>query len=497
MRQPIPTGPTGLWGWSLLLLCYLGIAATAVKAVSACFMAFQESLVAGRVGCALRRRAARCLLERGLHDSEPRVLATIAVRIREIEGATVSGVLVVLRAAAQLVPLLAALIFVSLPLALGGIAVLVPFGLGISLLRHRWRAASGRAQRLVESLHSGVDDLVRNLDLWRSYGAGAQVEREIAASGERATIASARVDAARAALSGTNEVLAALALLGVVVLAKRLGWPLGDGKLVAFAAIFFMAYRPLRDLGDARAWIARGSVALDGLNALLQDASAPSEPLTRTERATPEPPARLDLERVGSARRGPRTSVRVEPGELVAVVGATGSGKTTLLRALLGLEPADGSVRYAGRDLTHAPVGPASRPFAWVPQDAPLVTGTVLDNVALLAGDERGARDALEQIGATGLLELGGEIVGPGGRALSGGERRQVAIARALATGLPVLLIDEPTAGLDADAAERVLGAVRHLRGARSALVVTHRPEVTALADRVIAIGTESAGAGV
>ncbi len=485
-------GLVGPWGWSLPTVCYLGLTATLVKASSSTFLAFFEAIAGGLVGCSVRGRATRRLLERGVHDSAPRVLATIAVRIREVEAASVYGVLVGIRAAAQLVPLALALIFVSAPLALLGIVALLPFALGLSMLRRRWRAASEHAQGLVEQLHSGVDDLVKNLDLWRSYGAGRAIEQEVASSGERAARASARVDAGRAALSGSNEVLGALALLGGIAIAAKLGFPLGDGRLVAFAAVFFMAYRPLRDLGDARAWRIRGAVALERLEELV-DAELLSPPREREQSSSAASPApvlaRLSLSGLGAGTHGPETSLSVERGEMVGLVGPTGSGKTTLLRTLLGLEPARGSALYAERDITGAGVGPGERPFAWVPQDAPLVTGTLLDNVALCGGDEQTARAALEQIGAATLLDaLGDTTIGPGGRALSGGERRLVSIARALASGLPVLLLDEPTEGLDAAAQQRVLDVLSRLKGQRSAIVVTHRPEVAAVADRVVAI---------
>lgn len=495
LARSVGTAGVGPWGWSLPTICYLGLVATLVKAFSSTFLAFFEILAGGLVGCSLRGRATRRLLERGLHDSPPRVLATIAVRIREVEGASVSGVLVGIRAAAQLVPLVLALIFVSAPLALLGILALAPFAVGISMLRRRWRAASAEAQGLVEQLHSGVDDLIKNLDLWRSYGAGRAIEQEVASSGERAARAAARVDAGRAALSGSNEVLGALALLGGIAIAARLGFPLGDGRLVAFAAVFFMAYKPLRDLGDARAWTLRGAVALERLEELLGGNLLPAP--VGLEQAGAAAPARrpqavsqLSLRDFGAGTHGPETSLRLEPGEMVSLMGPTGSGKTTLLRTLLGLEHARGSVGYADDDITHAAVGPDARPFAWVPQDAPLVTGTLLDNVTLCGGDEKTARAALEQIGAGALLaSLGNTTLGPGGRALSGGERRLVSIARALATGLPVLLLDEPTEGLDAAAETRVLEVLTWLKGQRSAIVVTHRPEVAAVADRVVTIG--------
>jgi ABC-type transport system involved in cytochrome bd biosynthesis fused ATPase/permease subunit len=171
----------------------------------------------------------------------------------------------------------------------------------------------------------------------------------------------------------------------------------------------------------------------------------------------------------------------------VAVVGATGSGKTTLLRTLLGLEGAlGGEVRFGGQRIDGAEAGPQGRPFAWVPQEAPLLADTITANVALApgAGD---AREALEAIGAARLLEdVGPSPIGAGGRALSGGERQWVSLARAVATRQPVLLLDEPTSGLDSASQARVLEAIARLRGERTVLLVTHREEPLAIADAVV-----------
>jgi ABC-type transport system involved in cytochrome bd biosynthesis fused ATPase/permease subunit len=190
----------------------------------------------------------------------------------------------------------------------------------------------------------------------------------------------------------------------------------------------------------------------------------------------------------------PPTSLEAAPGEIVALIGPTGIGKTSLLRALLGLERAvTGAVRYGETDLDGAGVGPAERPFAWVPQEPAIVAGTLTENVALgapedAAGEAR-ARGALETIGAGALLARDGIELCAGGPELSGGERQWVAIARALATGLPVLLLDEPTSGLDAASQERVLSALSAVKGTRTILLVTHRPEPLAIADRVVRLG--------
>ena len=93
---------------------------------------------------------------------------------------------------------------------------------------------------------------------------------------------------------------------------------------------------------------------------------------------------------------------------MLCVVGPTGSGKSTLLRALLGLLPSAGRVEYAGAELPDGAVGPSARPFAWVPQDAPLITGTLEENVTLFSPDSSRAREALASVGAARLLDATG-----------------------------------------------------------------------------------------
>jgi ABC-type transport system involved in cytochrome bd biosynthesis fused ATPase/permease subunit len=284
-----------------------------------------------------------------------------------------------------------------------------------------------------------------------------------------------------------NEVLAALALVGAVALAARVGFSLGDGTLVAFAAMFFMAYRPLRDLGDARSWYARGTLALEALADVLEAPAPVESPVTS---AVNREPSELVATELGARSRGPRTSFRVGANESLAIVGENGSGKTTLLRVLMGLEPSVGGLTWGGEAIESRGVGLSERPFAWAAQEAPLVTGSVLDNVVLSCGDEARARRGLADLAADDLGALD-DRVGPGGRPLSGGERRLVSIARALSSDAPLLLLDEPTAGLSGANRERVFGALARLKRQRGLVIVTHDLELAALCDRAISLGGE------
>jgi ABC-type multidrug transport system fused ATPase/permease subunit len=477
-----------LWKGSLTTLAYVGLVAAFVKAGTAAYLARAERQLAASVAGRLRLTLVGGMLRNGLALPAPLALAAIAVRLRDVESAVTEGVLTGWRAAVQLVPLALCLIALSSKLAVFSAVCVVPFAVAVAALRGRARRASEQAQSLVERLEQGVDELVRNADLFRTYGAGERALSAIDRAGVEAGDSAAKVEMGRALLSGANEAMAALAILGVVAVSDRLGVALPKGALLPFATVFFMAYRPLRDLGDARGWVTRGNVALKAVRL----AAAPPENQAPFEAPSPDvwtdAAPIVELVRFGALARGPRTTARFEPGEIVALVGPTGSGKTTLFRALLGLEPATGRLLSNTRDMTTKRVGPRDRPFAWVPQEAPLVTGTVMENVRLLGGDETDARAALELVGAERLARTA-DRVGPGGRPLSGGERRQVSLARALVTGLPILLLDEPTEGLDAESACAVKDAIARLRGTRTVIVATHRDDVIAMADRVVHVG--------
>jgi ABC-type multidrug transport system fused ATPase/permease subunit len=504
--HPVVPGNWSRWP-SIEAASYVGLGSAIVKAALGTLVSASEKRLGAAVSGRFRTALVSRFLECGTGMPAPSALALIAVRLREIEHAVVEGIVGRARSIAQLVPLALCLVALAPGLALGAAVALAPFAAVLTLLRRRLRLATERAQSTVEVLESEVDELVRNVDLFRAYGAGERALLAIDRSASEAERRGARVDGAGALASGFNEVMAALAVVGVIALAGRFGLPTEGTALVPFVAVFFMGYRPLRDLGDAKGWIERGTVALEAIQTATNSRvrggprgglhEAPHKDArnesnrdagTKTHDVEHRPPD-ITLTDFGGAEHGALATFRVAPRQIVCIVGPTGCGKTTLLRCMLGLEQARGSLAVDGEDITNRAAGPGERPFAWVPQDAPLVTGTIVENVALFGKRER-APDALRLVGAERIAGAD-EIVGPGGRPLSGGERRLLSLARAFASELPVLLLDEPTEGLDADATHRVLDAVLRLRGQRSILVATHRAEVMAIADSVVHLGVE------
>jgi ABC-type multidrug transport system fused ATPase/permease subunit len=494
-----PLGSEGSLADRAFLLAAIGLGIVVAKGAAGVYATYVQGRVAGEVGGSLRLALLDSLLavhrlrrprqdDHGPAGLSPpaRAVAALTERVHEVELGLKLGFLGGARAVAQLVPLAVILVVLSPRMAAVAAVVLGGFGALLGRVRAGYQRATAAGAREREDLLAAADEAVRHADLWVSYGAEAKARATLQRLGEALARGAARLEARATGLSSANEALGAAALV-LAVASSRAGWlgAVASGEtLLAFAIAFFLAYRPLRELAEARLALTRADAAYAALSRVIgQEAAPAAEP-----RAHDWPPGTLELRALTLAHGGCRPlSLRVAPGSIVAIAGATGIGKTTLLRTLLGLDRATGGeILFDGAPLDEAPAGPASRPFAWVPQDAPLLADTLDANVALGASAAN-ARASLEPIGASHLVgELEGARLGAGGRVVSGGERQWIALARAIATRQPVLLLDEPTSGLDADAQRRVLDAIVHLRGLRTVVIVTHRPEPLAVADEVV-----------
>lgn len=290
-------------------------------------------------------------------------------------------------------------------------------------------------------------------------------------------------------LIGGNTVhglCAAVGLVAMLWLALH-GFQRGAIDAALAAALVFLTVA-LLELWAAiglgwQSWLS-GRVAAVRLEAIVDQAPGVVE--ASAPRAVPDTAATLSFEAVtfrwpGQARALlDGVDLQLQPGERIAIRGDSGSGKTTLSSLLLRLwDPESGAVRYGGVDLRDIAQAQWHRQIAWLPQHAPVFAGTVADNLRL--GDPAASDAQLWQVLADVRLQgwaeqIGGlsAWVGENGATMSAGQARRLALARALLRNAPLLVLDEPTEGLDVDTAHALLQDMVAALGERSLLMITH-----------------------
>ncbi len=313
-----------------------------------------------------------------------------------------------------------------------------------------------------------------------------------------AALAAVRV---RALFSPVVDIAELVGVLTVIVLGT---YSLATGRLtlgglLAFMTLMVQLYGPMRSLSNLYPGLISDAAGCERVAELL-DEMPPPERVGATSlrpRSTGVSLEHVSVVYPGATRPAlDDLTVRFEPGIVIAVVGPSGAGKSTLVKLLLrAVDPTAGAVLIGDQDLQDVTLHSVRDNVALVPQDVALLDATVRDNIAYA---RHGASDAEVQAAARAAaahefiaaLPRGYDtMLGQRARTLSGGQRQRVSLARAFLKDSPLLLLDEPTAGLDPDAARRVLQPLRERRQAgRTTIIVTHDPVAMEMADRVVTL---------
>lgn len=354
----------------------------------------------------------------------------------------------------------------------------------------------GRLQRMSGHLL----DAVQGLATLKAFNAARRMTEQVAKVADayrRDTMAVLRI----AFLS--SLVLEFFATVSIAIVAVLIGFRLLWSEIGYFEGLFILLlapefYLPLRSMGTAyharmeAIGAAEGIVALEDVPALAEPGGA--EPVPRPERIA------LSFEDVtltfADGRRAlDGVSFRVAAGEAVALAGPSGAGKSSLLNLLLGfVQPTSGRVLVNGVALGSLDIAEWRGMIGYVPQAPRILSGTLAANIA--PGEASPDRARLEEaVRQADLADVIARLphgldsfVGEGGAGLSGGEAHRLALARAFYRDAPVIVLDEPTAHLDAESEARVQAAIKRLLPGRTALMVAHRKATIEQADRVVGL---------
>lgn len=400
-------------------------------------------------------------------------------------------------------------LFVAMIWFIGGDLVLVmvlgvPIILGLAFgLQAVLRRSMRANQRQVADMHGLMIEAVEGMEAIRVAGAQGYFQKQYEQSNALAAESSLRARAATNVMNNVTMIMQQLVTVSMLVWGVHL---IQEGKLTGGALIsaVMFAGRAVTPLASVVALTSRyqgARVALKMLNELM------AQPSERDARKRYLPRAQiagqLGLREVsfgypsGPGQTGPmvlkQVTLRIAPGERVAILGKIGSGKSTALRLLAGLyQPTEGATEVDGIDLRQIDPADYRAHIGFVSQEPRLFRGNLRDNI-LLGRHNTDAASLAEVCAQTGLDRiaaahpLGMDMpVGEGGSMLSGGQRQLVALARCLVTRPQVVLMDEPTSSMDAQTEMIFLQHLKVLMKDRTLVVVTHRPALLDVVERIV-----------
>lgn len=406
-----------------------------------------------------------------------------------------------LRRAAVVAPLVvAALIALASPVSAAILlATLAPFALAMALAGGAARRSADAQVAALSRLSGLFVDRIRALPIILAYGAEDRVARQVDSAVHDVADRTHAVLRTAFLSSATLEFFSAIsvALVAVYCGFSLLGLlPFRAPEHLDLPRAFFALalapefYLPLRRLSAAYHDKQLGEAARAAIDER-QAQAAPEVP------PPGEPFIDLAVTNVeiiyGRGRSVGPFSLSLRRGELVALIGPTGSGKTSILHMIVGLAPLSSGTLHVNGELI-AP-GAVNTQIGWAGQHVVLLPGTIADNIGLAdpGSDRKAAGAAASRAGLDPLLSSRSAgldtWIDPRGSGLSGGERRRIAIARALLADRPLLLLDEPTADLDAETAASIIALLRELAGTHAILAATHDPALIAAASRTLEIG--------
>lgn len=486
----------------LLLIAVTYIVLNLVSAAVSGVDDYLSTWISQRFVVSLRGDVFRHVVAQPQHVHDERRLGDVMSRltsdVSSVERFMISHLGDAASSVVRLVVFLGALFWMSWELTLASLVV-VPIVWWVSTRFARYvRDVSRERVRRGGSLGALAEEHLANIPLVQAYGrhedAIASFDRQSRAIGET-QLAASRVRSVFLPVADLAELAGLLSVVGLGTWALATD-RLSVGGLLAFLTLMAQTYRPLRDLGQLVPSLYSATAGAERIGELLDEPVVEQRP---DALALDTPHGRVELEGVSVRYRGARgdalhdVSFAARPGEIVALVGPSGAGKSTLVRLLTrGVEPTSGRVTLDGHDLRDLTLDSLRSAVTVVLQETLLIDASVATNIAYGRPDATRAEvEAASRIADThgfvqALPDGYDTRIGQRGRTLSGGQRQRLALARALLRDSAVLVLDEPTVGLDAATTERVLGGLRDAAQDRTVIIVTHDVAVQRVADRVI-----------
>ncbi|HEX4359910.1 MAG TPA: ABC transporter transmembrane domain-containing protein [Pseudonocardia sp.] len=427
------------------------------------------------------------------------ILARLTGDVGAIEQLILSGLNQAITYAFQIIFFTGALFVLDWRLAVAALVAAPGFLLLARFFSRRIKRASQELRRRSGSITSVAEESLHNTVLVQTYD--RQTHESLRFHKENLGSFTAQMVAVKleALFAPFTDLLQALGVLAVIGFGIRelIAGRITLGGLLVFIGYLSQLYGPISGFGSLTNSIYAASAGAERIIELLDTRPEVTDPDDAVPLAIAQ--GELRVERVGY--RYPdggrpalaEVSFSAKPGETIAIVGASGAGKTTLMHVLLRLhDPHAGSISLDGVDIRRLRLGDLRANIAVVLQETLVFDGSVAENIrwgrptATQEEVVQAAREADAHQFITSLPHGYQTRVGQRGMMLSGGQRQRIALARAMIRNAPVLLLDEPTTGLDAVSTQRVMEPLRRAMSGRTTIVISHNLLTVQDADRIV-----------
>ncbi|WP_443080748.1 ABC transporter ATP-binding protein [Streptomyces sp. PTD5-9] len=424
--------------------------------------------------------------------------------VEAIEALVVSGIVGAASALFSTVFYAAAALWLRWDLALATFLMVPLFWFTTRRFAGPLRAVSRRGRAADGAITAVVEETLVNVVMTQAYNRRRDEEERLLHKARLRLKAEVRAVRLTEFYEQLVEVLEALCVLTIIGLGT---WEISAGRmtlgqLLAFAAFIGYLYPPIRSLGQLGLTATAATAGAERLLEILDSPPAVTDPDPALTIAVRDRAAgRIEADRVWFRYPGAdepvlrNLSFTAVPGELVVVTGPSGAGKSTLAALLLRFyDPDAGAIRLDGVPVDRMPLEHLRRNITLLPQETLVLHDTIERNIACgrdgaTHQEVVAAARAADADGFVRALPEGYDtVVSTGTARLSGGQLQRIAIARAMLRDAPVLLLDEPTTGLDRLAAERIIAPLRRLARGRTTIVITHDLALASDADRIFVL---------
>lgn len=471
-----------------------------VNAVSAYTDKYFSSTVGKRVGYELRHRLYHHMQRLSLAYYEKQQTGDMVVRLTSDIDAAEDFITSILSIGLDLVTILgmlAVMLYLDWRFSLIGLSVAPVLFVMVYRYMRRIKDAARDVKKKESALASVVQESMSSARVVKAFAGERYEEQRLDRESRDNVELSLRARSLKARLAPMVDVLVACATCLVLWYGVRLvlANTLTAGALLVFIVYLGKMYKPMKNLSKMTDTLSKAAISFErirdvlGLESQLRDRPGAI--------AVPPLHGRIDLRGVRFGFSADRPVLKdidlsVHAGERVALVGPTGSGKSTLMCLIPRLyDVQQGQVLIDGHDVRDFKLESLRRQVSFVMQDTVLFHSTVADNIAY--GRPEATRDEIEH--AAKLAHADGFIralpqgydtkLGERGDTLSGGQRQRIAIARALVRNAPILLLDEPSASLDAESEALIFDGLATLMAGRTSITIAHRLATVRGADRI------------